>query len=206
VFLLRQPSEATIKSFLSLQQDESPRFPGEHMLDFPPPHGFKTDHNRVLLGTGSTVFERSVTAIERWEMFNIGWLTLCWPDTPIRAGEVVAVLARHLGFWSLNACRIVSTIDVDGPVQAFGFRYATLDAHAESGQEQFKIEWRHDDDSIWYDILAYSRPNAILSMLGYPIARSLQKRFARDSMAAMCRAATRETGRIGDRETGRSGS
>jgi len=172
------------------------------MLDFPSPAGFKTDHNRVLLGTGSMVFDRSVSAVERWEMFNIGWLTLCWPDTPIRTGEVVAVLARHLGFWSLNACRIVSTINVDGPVKAFGFRYATLDAHAESGQEQFKIEWQQDDDSVWYDILAYSRPNAILARLGYPIARSLQKRFAQDSMAAMYRAARGEMGRMGDEQRG----
>src|ERR1041385_4039461 len=63
------------------------------MLDFPSPAGFRTDHNRVLLGTGSMVFDRSVAAVEQWEMFNLGWLTLCWPDTPIRNGEVVVVFA-----------------------------------------------------------------------------------------------------------------
>jgi len=188
VFLLTQPSETSITSFVKSQENESPHLPDVHMLDVGAPLGFKVDHNRVLLGKGATLFETAVAAVERWEMFNVGWLKLCWPDTPIRNGEVVAVLASHLGFWSLNACRIVSTISVDGPVKSFGFRYATLSEHAESGQEQFKVEWQLDDDSVWYDILAYSRPNAILARLGYPIARMLQKRFARDSMEAMRRA------------------
>jgi len=91
-------------------------------------------------------------------------------------------------FWSLNACRLVSVIDDD---RSYGFTYGTLPDHAERGQERFLVEWRQDDDSVWYDILAYSRPNQILSLLGYPVARLLQKRFARDSMLAMRRSASR---------------
>ena len=46
-------------------------------------------------------------ALQRWEQFRLGWVE-AWPaDTPIRAGEVVAVLARSLGLWWLNTCRIV---------------------------------------------------------------------------------------------------
>jgi hypothetical protein len=43
-------------------------------------------------------------------------------------------------------------------------------------------------DSVWYDILAFSRPNHVLTRLGYPIVRRLQKRFGRDSAASMFRA------------------
>jgi uncharacterized protein (UPF0548 family) len=49
------------------------------------------------------------------------------------------------------------------------------------------IELHGKDDSVWYDIVAYSRPNHLLAKLGYPITRSLQKRFARDSLRAMFR-------------------
>ena len=118
-------------------------------------------------------------------MFNIGWVELCWPDAPIENGSVVAVLASHLGFYSLNACRIVNVIDEDRPVRRYGFIYGTLPEHAELGEERFTVEWHREDDSVWYDILAYSRPNRLLSKVGYPIARLLQKRFANDSMAAM---------------------
>ena len=130
---------------------------------------------------------KSVEALKRWEMFNIGWLQLCWPDAPIEAGSGVVVLAHHLGFWSLNACRIVSVIDEDVDSRRYGFIYGTLPDHAERGQERFTVEWRRKDDSVWYDIFAYSRPNLLLARLGYPVTRLLQKRFALDSMKAMLR-------------------
>ena len=58
----------------------------------------------------------------------------------------------------------------------------------ERGEERFRVEWHHADDSVWYDILAFSRPNQMVARVGYPIVRFLQKRFATDSKAAMCRA------------------
>jgi hypothetical protein len=51
------------------------------------------------------------------------------------------------------------------------------------------VEWHEADSTVWYDILAFSRPQQLLAQLGYPFARRLQKRFARDSAAAMQRAA-----------------
>jgi len=97
----------------------------------------------------------------------------------------VAVLARVFGVWSLNACRIVDVINEVGPTTRFGFAYGTLPGHAESGEERFQIEWNREDDSVWYDIRAFSRPNHWLTRLGYPIVRRIQQRFARDSAAAM---------------------
>jgi uncharacterized protein (UPF0548 family) len=55
-------------------------------------------------------------------------------DAPIEVGTTVAVLARHHGFRSLNACRIVYLIDEDdGDVRRCGFAYGTLPEHAERG-------------------------------------------------------------------------
>jgi uncharacterized protein (UPF0548 family) len=59
--------------------------------------------------------------------------------------------------------------------------------HAERGEERFTVEYHSDDQSVWYDLFAFSRPGP-LARLGYPVARSLQKRFARDSNLAMRRA------------------
>ena len=66
--------------------------------------------------------------------------------------------------------------------------YRTLPGHVESGEERFLAEWDRGDDGVWYDILAFSRPNHVLTRLGYPVVRRLQKRFGRDSAAAMLRA------------------
>jgi len=47
------------------------------------------------------------------------------------------------------------------------------------------VEWNQEDNTVWYDILAFSRPNQLLVWLGYPVVRRLQERFRRDSAAAM---------------------
>jgi len=64
-------------------------------------------------------------------------------------------------------------------------RYLT---HVESGEERLLIERDTTDGSVWYDILAFSRPRHILAHLGYPWVRRLQNRFREDSGAAMQRA------------------
>jgi uncharacterized protein (UPF0548 family) len=73
-------------------------------------------------------------------------------------------------------------------VRRAGFAWGTLPAHVASGEERFLVEWQRADDTVWYDVLAFSRPNALLLKLGYPAMRLMQRRFARDSKAAMLRA------------------
>ena len=75
--------------------------------------------------------------------------------------------------WWLNACRIVYVVDDSGPNFKFGFAYGTLPGHVESGEERFLIEWNRADNSVWYDILAFSRPNHVLTRLGYPFVRRM---------------------------------
>ncbi len=103
----------------------------------------------------------------------------------------MAVLAHLFGLWWLNACQIVYVVDDAGPMTRYGFAYGTLPAHAESGEERFMIEWDRPDGNVWYDILAFSRPNYVLTRLGYPLVRRIQKKFARDSAAAMHAATNR---------------
>jgi uncharacterized protein (UPF0548 family) len=69
----------------------------------------------------------------------------------------------------------------------FGFAYGTLPGHMAIGEERFLIEWNADDD-VYYDVLAFSRARHPLMKLGYPLVRRLQKRFGRESAAAMRRA------------------
>ena len=41
---------------------------------------------------------------------------------------------------------------------------------------------------MWYDIVAFSRPNHFLARFAYPLVRRLQKKFAQDSAASMFKA------------------
>ena len=150
---------------------------------------YALDHHRVQLGRGPDLFEAAKAALRRWEMFRVDWLDLCWPDAPIEAGSAVAVLARIGGLWSLNPCRVVYRIDEAGEVERFGFAYGTLPGHAACGEERFTVERDLVDETVAYDLLAFSRPAGALVQLGLPVLRHLQGRFARDSLDAMRRAA-----------------
>lgn len=154
-----------------------------------PPAGYVVDHNRVRLGEGEETFRRAVEAVRGWKMFDVGWVSIYPRDAPVEVGTPVAVVARISGVWSLNACRLVYRIgDEEDGVQRFGFAYGTLPEHAACGEERFTVE-RRRDGSVWYDLYAFSRPNHPLARVGYPVARMLQRRFARDSLATMVRAA-----------------
>lgn len=158
--------------------------PGATRL-FTPPRGYDADHNRRLLGHGAATFEKAKAAIRSWRMFHMPWVTLHDTSAPIIAGEVVCVVFNVMKLWAMNFNRIVYVVEDQGELERFGFAYGTLTHHAESGEERFLVEWNHADDTVHYDLAAYSRPNHILTKLGYPIARHYQKKFVTTSLAAM---------------------
>jgi uncharacterized protein (UPF0548 family) len=188
MLFLTRPEPERIAQFIMEQRDKPFSYAAVGATRGVLPHGFVVDHNRIQLGKGEKVFETAKRALTGWKMFDLGWVEVFKPDTAIEPGETVAVLAKISRLWFLNACRVVYLVDENKPVRRFGFAYGTLPEHAESGEERFSIEMADDDDSVWYDLLAFSRPNQRLAKLGYPIARMLQKRFARDSKQAMARA------------------
>ena len=152
---------------------------------------------RVELGRGGEVFMAARRGIEAWAQFELGWCE-AWPrETPIRAGEVVAVVARSMGLWWTNAARIVYVVDesveaTEDAVTRFGFAYGTLPGHVEMGEELFLVEWDRATDAVTYSILAFSRPRHTLARLGRPLVRRLQQRFREDSAAALQRWVNRD--------------
>jgi uncharacterized protein (UPF0548 family) len=138
------------------------------------------------LGTGPQTFARAVEAIRHWKIYETGWTKLCWPDAPISEDTVVGILGRHLGLRSLNACRIAYVIEDESPsLKRFGFAVGTLPGHVERGEERFTVEWHASDDSVSYEVHAFSRPAHPLVMATGPLARLIQRRFAVDSLRSM---------------------
>jgi len=191
LFQLSEPSTQRISRFLDAQRDAHFSYDevGASRGDAKVPTGYAVDHNRVRLGEGRETFDRAVAALYAWKMSDLGWARVVPEGAQVEVGTTVAVLAKHYGFHSLNPCRISYTIEQDGgDLVRRGFAYGTLPDHGEKGEERFTIEWHHEDDSVFYDLYAFSRPNQLLAKLGYPLARHLQHRFARDSLQAMVRA------------------
>jgi len=188
MFSFRKPAVDAIQRFLATQANLPFTYHAVGATAETSPAHYVVDRTRIKLGEGEAVFRSASTALRRWEQLNLGWVK-AWPtNTPIEKGQIVAVMGRAVGLWWLNACRVVYVVDEVGPLSRFGFAYGTLPGHIKSGEERFLIEWDRSDNGVWYDILAFSRPNQFSARLGHPVVRRLQKRFGRDSAASMLRA------------------
>jgi uncharacterized protein (UPF0548 family) len=186
MFLYRRPSPREIETFLEESRTLGLSYSPVRLLDAPAA-GFKLDTLVIPLGTGQAAYARARAALTAWKSFELGWTELFPRGAPVEPGTTVAVLVRHLGFWSLNGCRIVYAIGDDDGARRFGFGYGTLSNHAEAGEETFAVSLSATD-LVTYEIRAKSRPRAPLAQLGFPFARMLQARFRRESAQAMAAA------------------
>ena len=190
MFFLSRPTAQCIDRFRQTAEQDTFSYPEvgathEGML----PERYNMDHNRVRLGQGLSLFNHAYAALQAWNMFELGWVELLHPPEPVAPGQTVLVLARTFGLYSLSASRVIAMIDEeDGQSWRRGFSYGTLQHHVERGEERFSVEYHREDESVWYDIVAFSVPQHPLARLGYPISRAAQRRFAVDSKAAMLRA------------------
>jgi uncharacterized protein (UPF0548 family) len=192
-----QPTAAELATFLTQQAllEHSYREIGQSgEPEFPT--GYDHDRNQVYLGQGEATFSRGCAALQRWAMFPGPWTRIEPQSAPQVTGTVVAMLARSYGLWWMNAARIVYTVDqhsgAPGVPQEVkrrqGFAYGTLPGHVECGEERFTIVWRLDD-SVWYELQAFSKPRYWMVRWAKPLARTLQRRFVRESLALMQEAA-----------------
>jgi uncharacterized protein (UPF0548 family) len=187
MFLARRPSSREIEEFIARSRD-LPLSYNPIGIAKESPHGFKVDEASGVIGHGQKDFARAKLALAEWRHFDFGWVELFPRGAAIEPGSVVAILVHHLGFWSLNGCRVVYTLGDRQKGASFGFAYGTLSNHAEMGEEIFEVSLVPETEEVVYRIRAVSKARATLAKLGYPFTRSLQARFRRDSIAALRRA------------------
>jgi uncharacterized protein (UPF0548 family) len=190
MFTIQRPTPAAIDRFLRQSTDLALSYAPVGILGTGPPARGVTEV-AAAIGHGGADYERARAALVSWQQFNLGWVDVFPRQAPIAVGTVVAVLIRHLGFWSLNGCRVVYMTGGRGDAQRFGFAYGTLPNHAEAGEELFEVFLDPQTGDVMYRIRATSWGHAPLARLGRPIVRVLQARFRRDSVAAMRRATPR---------------
>jgi uncharacterized protein (UPF0548 family) len=163
VFFLTRPTPAQIDAALKGQRDAVLSYSLE---------GATRDYDCVQVGSGAADFHAAWRLLQNWEMMDLGWLHV------VVSEPEVAIVIRHYGFWSVNVSRILYVKETDS---SYTVAYGTLPEHAESGEERFTVTLR-SDGSVWYEIEAFSQPGHFLALLGYPLVRRLQKRFALDSL------------------------
>ena len=186
MFLLRRPTPREIERFIDRSHGLPLSYGPTGIVRHRPAKRF--DEQVVAVGRGEADFERACGALERWNHFNIGWVEAFPARSSIEAGTDVAVLIRHLGFWSLNGARVLYQVGGTDGQDAFGYAYGTLTNHAESGEELFEVSIDRQSGDVMYRIRAVSRPQSALTWIGQPTVRLFQARFRHDSAVAMRRA------------------
>lgn len=188
MFLSRRPSRAAIDRFVEASRNLPLSYAPVGIVGSRA-EGWTFDETTGTIGHGPADFERARAALLAWTQFDLGWVETFPRQAVVEVGTVVAVLIRHLGFWSLNGARIVYEVGSRTEGARFGFAYGTLTNHAEAGEELFEVSIEPRTGEVHYRLRAASRPRAVLARLGQPIVSVLQARFRRDSLAAMTRAA-----------------
>ncbi|RCS52722.1 DUF1990 domain-containing protein [Bremerella cremea] len=184
MFRFSSPDSETVERFLADQRNRPLTYGHQGKTATTPPSGFNLDHTRVCLGQGIEIFDKAKMGLQGWQQFELGWVSARPVSTPIGEGEQICIVGQAVGLYWLNACRIVYVIDDSTSHPKFGYAYGTLPAHMEMGEERFLVEMDSQGD-VWYDILAFSRPNRWLTRLANYYMRTLQKRFGRESAAHM---------------------
>jgi uncharacterized protein (UPF0548 family) len=141
MFFARRPSLQAIERFgarapalpLSYSPIGIAQDPSEANTD-----GYDIDGIVVRVGNGPECLDRAKAALASWKHFDLGWVEVFPKNASLEPGTVVTVLVRHLGFWSLNGCRVVYGLG-DSETR-FGFAYGTLLSDAESGEEIFEVQ------------------------------------------------------------------
>ena len=179
------PTAPQVQSFLDEQRDQKFSYQEVQQTRGAPPLGYSYDDNQVQLGGGAELFTRACEALMEWRMFPSSWTRITADgESGLREGLNVAMQARALGFWWMNACRVVYMVDDLKPVRRYGFAYGTLPAHVAQGEELFTIEqWA--DGTVWYRMQAFSQPRYWPVKVVGPLARVVQRRFVRDSQSTM---------------------
>jgi uncharacterized protein (UPF0548 family) len=135
------------------------------------PEGFHHDHFEMVLGTGPRTFQRAVTGLKTWEAHRLPGLRV-FPDAQeIRTGATVVLILGTSVIALAAPCRIVSV--VDGQTR-WGFAYGTLPGHPEQGEEAFSVSLS-PDQTVLFEIEAFSRPGDLLVRLSGPIGRGMQR-------------------------------
>jgi uncharacterized protein (UPF0548 family) len=141
----------------------------------PLPAGYDHLHHTTRIGHGRDVFEAAGAAVTTWRMHRTSGTGLRASAARAEPGVRVEV-SVGIGPLRISApCEVVWTVYEKDRT---GFGYGTLAGHPETGEESFVVDL-HDDGSVWFTVLAFSRPAAWYSRLGGRVVPVLQRWYAR---------------------------
>jgi len=72
-----------------------------------PPRRIRRGPQPHSSGAGQATFDAAKLALCQWQHYRFDWIELHRPDVDPEPEQTVGVLARAVGLWVLNLCRVV---------------------------------------------------------------------------------------------------
>ena len=66
--------------------------------------------------------------------------------------------------------------------------WGTTRRHVLCGEERLTVRWDAASDEVRFEVVSFSRPRHLFSVVAYPYVVGQQRRFARDATARMAAA------------------
>ena len=142
------------------------------------PAGYHHVRLSARIGSGRPRFERAAAAVMRYGMLRGAGLRV---SATSEVAEVGTEVLGRLGPFAAP-CRVVYVVD---EANQRGFAYGTLPGHAESGEEMFGVRYDPADESVYAEVVAFSRHGTWWSRIGAPLAAQVQKVVTRRYLAAV---------------------
>lgn len=137
------------------------------------PAGYRKLACSVPIGRGRQAFADAGDAVCRWQV-QLGAGLHVAASAPTAVPGAVVILGLGIGPLRLRApCRVIYAVDES---RRRGFAYGTLPGHPESGEEAFLVE-HHDDDTVSFTVVAFSRPATRLAKIAGPLGAVVQHRI-----------------------------
>jgi uncharacterized protein (UPF0548 family) len=147
------------------------------------PAGYHHVGGGALLGSGAEVFTRACGGLRSWRAHQLRGVRVFPADTPPEVGgTVVVTFGARIGAIAAP-CRIVEVVEEP---QRYGFAYGTLPGHPEQGEELFIVSIA-EDDTVRFDIRAFSRPGDAFTRLAGPLGRGVQSLATKGYLRAISR-------------------
>jgi uncharacterized protein (UPF0548 family) len=147
------------------------------------PAGYHHTTCSVPIGRGRQVFITAADAVCGWQVQVGAGLTVS-ASSPTATPGTVLVIGVGIGPLRFRApCRVVYTVDEP---RRHGFAYGTLAGHPESGEEAFIVE-HHDDDTVTFSVVAFSRPATRLAKIAGPLGTAVQHRITARYLRSLTR-------------------
>jgi uncharacterized protein (UPF0548 family) len=144
----------------------------------PLPAGYHHVQKSAVIGRGRQRFEDAAAQGMRWGMLRgAGVKVVATTDIAAVGSDVIVQLGPVRA-----PCRVVYVVDEP---DRRGFAYGTLPGHAESGEELFLVRYDPATETVYADVVAFSRHGTWWSKLAAPLTSLVQRVVTRRYLRAL---------------------